>query len=456
MIDTELLLKLHQPTPRYTSYPTAPEWSPLLPGIYAERLQELSRTQSPISLYIHIPFCQSMCLFCGCSVVLNRRPENEEVYVDYLLKELDLITRYLGKGRKIVQLHFGGGTPTKLSEPLFKRLFEAICTLFSIDFSQEVAIEVDPRTVCADEGKKLRFLKELGFNRMSFGVQDTDPKVQAAVKRNQTLEMTQYTYHLAKSLGFSGINLDLIYGLPFQTITSFQKTIQDILEMRPDRIALFSYAKVPWLKAHQKAISDETLPSTKDKFHIYSQARSQLIQQGYVGIGMDHFALASDELAMSYQKKTLQRNFQGYTLRLAEEMLGIGVSSIGYIRQTYVQNFKDLSDYYAALDKEELPIHRGKVLSLDDLLRKWVIHTLMCNFELNKRTFEMKFGAQFDAYFADRLSKLASLEKDGLIVNTAEKIEVTPLGELFIRNIAVTFDAYLNDHSSHPKFSQSI
>lgn len=453
-IDPALLLKLNKPAPRYTSYPTAPEWGPLSARTYTHKLQALKATQLPLSLYFHVPFCKTMCLYCGCSVVLNRKSENEELYVDYLCKEIDLVTAHLGTGQKARQVHFGGGTPTKLSIPQFTRLYSKIQSSFAIDYSGEVAIEIDPRTVLDDEGEKLRFLRSLGFNRVSFGVQDTDSRVQEAVKRRQSLEMTQQTYEHARTLGFKGINIDLIYGLPHQTCKTFATTVEHILDMRPDRISLFSYAKVPWLKPHQKALPDSTLPSVEEKFQIYAHARHRFVQEGYVAIGMDHFSLAEDEIALAYHTKTLQRNFQGYSLKLAEDMLSFGASSIGYAQDTYVQNLKELPAYYAALDANQLPIHRGKILSAEDHLRKWVIHTLMCDFELDKRVFHQRFHTKFDIHFKDVL--LEPLESDGLIVNNHEKIVVTELGELFVRVVAMAFDAYANKPSEKPKFSLSV
>ncbi len=452
-IDPTLLSKLNKPTPRYTSYPTAPEWSPLSPQSYVERLQQLGATL-PLSLYFHIPFCKTMCLYCGCSVVLNRKEENEERYVAYLCREIDLVRRFLGQKRRVVQLHFGGGTPTKLSIPLLQQLFEAINSSFAIDEEQEISIEIDPRTVVEDDGAKLCFLRQLGFNRVSFGVQDTDPKVQKAVLRHQSLEMTQKTFKHARQLGFKGINIDLIYGLPFQTTLSFQRTLDHILEMAPDRLSLFSYAKIPWLKPHQKAIKEESLPSTEEKFSIYAQARKRLVENGYVAIGMDHFAKEHDELAHAYQNKRLQRNFQGYSLKLSETMLSFGITAIGFIDGMYVQNLKELTPYYQALDQEKLPITRGKILTAEDQLRKWVIHTLMCDFELNKTHFKRLFNLDFDHHFASASPQLSHFQKEQLLLNTPEKLSITPLGELFIRNIVTSFDAYLTP--SPTKFSNSI
>ncbi len=443
-IAPENLQKFNKPAPRYTSYPTAPNWEPLKPSVYAEKLVA---ADDPLSLYFHIPFCKTMCLYCGCSVVLNRRPENEALYVDYLCKEIDLVTQKLGSRKTVHQIHFGGGTPTKLTEPLFRRLFEKICLSFDIDFSKEIAIEIDPRTVVEDDGAKLKFLKELGFNRVSFGVQDTNEQVQEAVKRRQSYEMTKTTYEMARQLGFDGINIDLIYGLPYQTIETFHDTVAKMIAMRPDRISLFSYAKVPWLKPHQNAIKEETLPDASAKFQIYTEAREAFIQSGYVAIGMDHFALERDELSTCYHEKRLQRNFQGYAVQYAHDQIGFGVTAIGFVQNCYAQNIKKLPDYYAALDNNTLPIHLGKELSEDDKMRKWLIHTIMCRFELDKKEFEALWQRPFDF-------DVQELIDDGLIEQTADKLLVTPLGELFIRLVAMQFDAYIKPKAK--LFSQSI
>ncbi|MFZ0565081.1 MAG: oxygen-independent coproporphyrinogen III oxidase [Chlamydiales bacterium] len=442
-----------QPAPRYTSYPTAPVWGKMDAATYEEKL---ANAANPLALYFHIPFCKTMCLFCGCSVILNRKEENERRYVAYLEKEIELIRSHLTSKRVITQLHFGGGTPTKLSMALLARLFEKIEATFTLDFSKEIAIEIDPRTVAQDNGEKLKFLKQLGFNRVSFGVQDTNEKVQDAIRRRQSLEMTEKTFALARELGFKGINIDLIYGLPFQTPETFRETAIHILNMRPDRIAFFSYAKVPWLKPHQKAMKEETLPSTAQKFQIYAETRETFIKNGYVAIGMDHFALEKDSLALSFQNQTLQRNFQGYTVRLAEEMIGMGITSIGFVSGSYFQNIKKLAPYYEALDQNRLPVSLGKVLTEEDHLRKWVIHTLMCRFELDKQEFADLYHDSFDSHFKGVQSGLDRLEADGLIINSCNKIKVTPLGELQVRLVAKTFDAYLEEDSSTPKYSLSI
>lgn len=446
-IDPARLAALNSPLPRYTSYPTSPEWGPLSPDSYK---QHLLKTRGPLSLYIHIPFCRTMCLYCACSVVLNRKDEKEEQYVNYLLREIDLVTSYLPEKSVINQLHFGGGTPTQLSEPLLTRIVDHLSKRFTLDFSQEISMEIDPRTVVGDDGAKLRHLRALGFNRVSFGVQDTNPRVQAAVKRHQSLEMTRSTFLLARQLGFEEINMDLIYGLPHQTCETFRKTIDDILELGPNRVAMYSYAKVPWLKPHQKAMKDEWLPSTDEKFKIYVQARQQFLDAGYVAIGMDHFAREDDSMAKAFRAKELQRNFQGYSLKLANHQLGLGMTSTGYVSDGYFQNLKTLDTYYAAIDAGVLPILRGKVMTEDDLIRKWTIHRLMCDFELDKSHFAHQFNRDFDTYFAPAMEAIRASD----LVEDGPVLRPTLYGSLFIRNIASVFDAYLKP--TETQFSKAV
>lgn len=447
-----LLHKLDRPLPRYTSYPTAPIWESLSSETYTKKLAELS---PPFSLYFHIPFCEKMCLFCGCSVVLNRKRENEERYVAALIEEIKRAAAYLPMRPRVTQLHFGGGTPTKLDSDLFIKLFDEIQALFEIDFSEEVAIEIDPRTIEAAP-EKLSNLREIGFNRVSFGVQDIDPKVQEAILRRQSLEITRSTYHRARALGFLEVNLDLIYGLPYQTRDSFQRTIDEMIALAPDRIALFSYAKVPHLKAHQRAIAEETLPTKETKFQIYAHARQALTEAGYVAIGMDHFAKKESELTKSYLDKTLHRNFQGYTIKRASVLLGFGMSAISDLGDSFFQNHKELAPYYLALDEQKLPIARGKILSEEDLLRRAVIQSLMCRFEVDKELFFQQYKTSFDLYFEEVRGELEAFQADGLLTNTKSLLRASPLGELFIRNIAALFDGYFNKKEKAPIYSSSI
>lgn len=434
-IDPSLLAKWNRPVPRYTSYPTAPQFAPQTEELFKEKLAAFDASTKPLSLYLHIPFCKTMCLFCACSVVLNRKPEKQASYFSHLLREIELVAANFSGKRKVSQLHLGGGTPTSLTVEEFPQLIQKLQKHFTWGSEDEISIEVDPRTVHADGGVKLKLLKDLGFNRVSFGVQDLDPVVQEAIRRRQTEEMTVTTYEKARALGFEGINIDLIYGLPHQTVERFTKTIDRIIELKPDRIAFYSYAKVPWLKEHQKAIPDETLPSTEEKFRIYVTARARLMMAGYVAIGMDHFALAKDPMSKAYREGKLTRNFQGYSVQLADDMIGLGLTSIGFLENTYFQNIKDLAEYQECVASGRLATHRGFVLSEEDLIRRKAIQSLMCQFELDKRQFKGDFTGIQDS--------LDQLEKDGLIIQTKEKILPTPVGRLFIRLVASAFDAYL-------------
>lgn len=430
-VDPLLLAKWNRSVPRYTSYPTAPQFYPIEESLVQEKLASFDKTQKPLSLYFHIPFCKTMCLFCGCSVVLNRKPERQAAYLRHLLKEIELTTAHFSSKRSVSQLHLGGGTPTSLSEAEFEQLLAKINTHFLFTPDAEISIEIDPRTVYADQGRKLTALKRLGFNRISFGVQDLDPIVQEAIHRRQTEEMTLSTYYKARELGFTGINIDLIYGLPHQTVDRFIKTAEKLLAAQPDRIAFYSYAKIPWLKSHQKAIPDETLPSTEEKFRIYIEARARFMQGGYTAIGMDHFALPSDSIAKAYHAKTLTRNFQGYAVQLAGDMIGFGLTAIGFIENTYLQNLKELEPYQNAIAQNHLPIHRGYVLKEEDMIRREAIQLLMCHFELDKK----RYG---------HLANVNPLKEEGLLEETESKLVATPTGRLFIRNIASAFDAYFN------------
>ena len=434
-ISSALLTKWNRSVPRYTSYPTAPQFIALDEDVARQRLCSFDQSGKSLSLYIHINFCKYMCLFCCCSVVLNRSAEKQADYLELLLKEIALLPFTTKK--TVTQLHFGGGTPTSLTEAELTRLMQALRQRFTL--SDEVAIEVDPRTVFADKGHKLEVLRSLGFNRISFGVQDLDPKVQEAVKRRQSEEMTVTTYHHARKLGFQGINIDLIYGLPLQTVESFKQTALKLAELKPDRISFFSYAKIPWIKSHQKAIRDEDLPSDEEKFQIYIEARQIFIAAGYVPIGMDHFALKTDSLAIAFREGTLYRNFQGYAVQKAEDLLGLGVTSIGFIDGAYLQNAKTIEDYGSRLTQDRLPTFRGFVLQEEDQLRHWVIQALMCNLRVDKQEFARRFGKSFDMHFA----KERALSEPELTEEDEWEFRATATGRLFARLVAAPFDQYL-------------
>lgn len=441
-IDPLWLAKWDLPVPRYTSYPTVPQFKDVDSSFLLSPLEALKHAKSPLSLYIHIPFCRSMCLFCACSVILNRNADRAQAYFESLLLEIDRIAFNLGLRQRVCQLHLGGGTPTSLTEQQLEQLIERLQSRFVFEPTAELSIEVDPRTVYEDQGQKLSFLRKLGFNRVSFGVQDLDPLVQKSIKRHQSETMTVDTFEKARACGFEGINLDLIYGLPYQTPERFQTTAQKILQLKPDRIAFYSYAKVPWLKAHQKAIQDETLPSTYDKFSIYTQTRKCFMEGGYRPIGMDHFSLEEDSLTKAYQEKRLTRNFQGYSIQFTENMIGLGVTAIGYIAGTFYQNVKDLAKYQNALSHGVLPVMKGLSLTEEDRRRQFVIQSLMCHFELDKHQFFEKFHVSFDAYFANEKKGIDELSREGFLEDKLSELKVTPLGRLFIRVVASLFDAY--------------
>jgi len=446
LLDPKWLMRMNRAVPRYTSYPTAPQFRPVEERIYQDHLQKASN--KPLSIYIHLPFCRTMCLFCGCSTVLNRKPERQTAYLESLFREIELAAIHL-QNPIVSQLHLGGGTPTSLSGIEFEALMEKLQDHFSFAPDAELSIEIDPRTVYADEGEKLALLKRLGFNRVSFGVQDLDPKVQEAVKRRQTEEMSQKTFERARELGFQGINIDLIYGLPFQTVLSFAKTVEAISSWKPDRVALFSYAKVPWLKKHQNAIAEHTLPTTEEKFSIYIKAREIFLERGYMAIGMDHFSLKTDSLSVGFSEGRLYRNFQGYSLSLAENMIGFGMSSIGFLEGAYFQNHKELESYQARLKENRLPAALGLVLSPEDQLRRWVIQELMCRFQVDKKVCETLFSIDFDDHF--RRAPLEPLKNQCLLEETENSLIATPLGCLMIRLIASAFDAYLAEQSRYSK-----
>lgn len=454
-LDFKFLEGLHQPAPRYTSYPTILEWEDSDAQPAYEAFHLLQQDHHPLSLYFHIPFCQSMCLYCGCAVVLNRREDIVEQYIDTLIQEMELIHALLGK-RKVSRIHFGGGTPSRLSRKLFEKLFSAIQRLFNLTETQEIAIEFDPRSLRNDEDKP-QFLQSLGFNRVSLGIQDTNPAVQEAVRRRQSYQESLQAYEKFRQLGFDSINIDLIYGLPKQTKATFAQTVSDIIQMRPDRLALFSFAFVPWAKPHQNAIRQSPLPSMEEKFAIYSHARHTLTKAGYQAIGLDHFSLPEDPLSIAFKNKTLIRNFQGYSLPPEEDLVGLGITATSFIRGTYLQNTKTLESYHEKITSGALATSKSKVLSEDDKIRKWVIHKLMCTFNVSKEEFYDLHGYHFDTYFSDSQERILSMVSTGLLQNSSSSITVTPLGELFVRVIATAFDYYfLRSLSSTPKFSRSI
>jgi oxygen-independent coproporphyrinogen-3 oxidase len=456
-IDLALLKKYDRPGPRYTSYPTAPLFSPTFtPKEYREALSDTNRPGSApdLSLYFHFPFCDTLCYFCGCTMLVTRDRGRIEEYNRYLKREIDMLASLVADGRHVVQLHWGGGTPTHLSPEQIRDISSYIRDRFEIAPDSECSVELDPREMTRDH---VAALAEAGFTRMSMGVQDFNERVQQSVNRVQPEAMTRQVLDWARELGFTSVNIDLIYGLPFQTVDTFRETIERILPFQADRIAVFNYAHVPWLKPHQKLILPENLPTPEQKLDILKMTIESLASSGYEYIGMDHFAKPTDELARAQKEKTLYRNFQGYSTRSGADLYGIGMSSIGHFGRVYAQNMKTLPEYYKALDASEFATHVGYTMTDDDVLRKHVIMRLMCDLELDLRAVERSFGIVFGEYFKGALDQLKPLEEDGLVHVSDDMISIVGAGRLLLRNIAMPFDAYLEGMTRNkPIFSRTV
>ena len=451
--DINLIKKYDKPAPRYTSYPTAAEFSEEVnDDIFKNKILESNERKSPLSLYFHIPFCESACHFCACNVIISKRKEVVEPYLEYLFRDIERTSSLIDKDRKVVQYHWGGGTPNYMNKEQMKSLFEKTKEHFDFDKDAEISIEIDPRFI---DREGVFFLRELGFNRLSFGIQDFNPKVQEAVNRIQPEEMIFNVMKWAREAGFESVNIDLIYGLPYQTLETFTDTIEKTIKLNPDRIAVFNFAYVPWLKPLQRNIIEEALPPAQVKLDILKMTIEKLTDAGYVFIGMDHFAKPDDELAVAQRERTLHRNFQGYTTKAGAELFGFGATSISMLYDIYAQNYKKIRDYYQAIDAGRLPTARGVLLNEDDIIRRDVIMKLMCHFRLVKGEIEEAHGIDFDEYFRQEMEELKQLEDDGLIRIYPDRIDVTPAGRLLIRNIAVTFDIYTKAKKEQ-KFSKAI
>ncbi|MBT3342445.1 MAG: oxygen-independent coproporphyrinogen III oxidase [Gemmatimonadetes bacterium] len=454
-VDGELLARYDRPGPRYTSYPTAVEFSDeFTTAHYVRCLNELP-ADDEISLYVHVPFCEHRCHFCGCHVIATRHGEVAAKYLEYLEKEIALVAAQLEHRPKVVQYHWGGGTPTYLTPEQMRHLQRSVESHFDIQPGAEVAIEVDPRVTTTQH---IDTLLELGFNRISMGVQDFDPAVQEAIGRHQTKEEASQLYAYCREKGITSINIDLIYGLPGQTPESFQRTLDAVNELRPDRLAVYSYAHVPWKVGNQKRIDETLLPQRDDKFALLASAIRAFSEAGYDMLGMDHFALPEDELAKALGGRRLHRNFMGYTVQRSPTMLGLGISAIGEASGAYIQNQKKLSTYYADIDAGRLPVERGYATSDDDKLRKHVILELMCNLYLDIADVQSRFGINFAETFATELSELRDGPvQDGFVSITDEAIEVLPRGQLFVRNVCMPFDRYLREKvRNKPTFSRTV
>ena len=461
VLDTALINKYNASGPRYTSYPTADRFHA---GITAEQYVNALRTRfhehtarpKPLSLYVHIPFCNTLCYYCACNKIITKDRSRSAKYIDYVGREIDIVGKLVDgdvAGHVVEQLHLGGGTPTFLSHAEMTKLMGMLRATFKFSPGAEISIEVDPRKVSAET---VAFLGQLGFNRISVGIQDFDPIVQAAVNRIQTEAETMTVIEAARANGFVSVNADLIYGLPRQTVTGFAQTLDKVIAAAPDRIALYSYAHVPHLFKPQRSIDIETLPPAETKLAILALAIDKLGAAGYLYIGMDHFAKPGDELAIAQAERKLHRNFQGYSTKPDCDMLAFGVSAIGKVGASYVANVKTLDEYYKHLDAGRLPVMRGVKLDADDLMRRDVIQKLMCNFELNFAAASHEYGVRFEEYFAPDLAALKPLAADGLVELDDESVKVTPRGRLLVRTVAMQFDKYLREATVTAKYSKVI
>lgn len=452
-VDLDLVKKYNVPGPRYTSYPPATRFTDdTTKEILLEKIQENNKTSRPLSLYFHLPFCRSLCWFCGCTTVITKKQGVSASYLHHLQKELEWMARRVNPNRKVVQLHFGGGTPTFLLPDEIRELGQMIQSMFSVSDALEASVEIDPRWLTEDH---IAALREAGFNRASVGVQDHNPEVQRAIHRIQPYEETKRVIDWIRSTGFKSLNIDLIYGLPLQTPTSFQKTLDEVLELNPDRFAIFNYAHVPWIKPAQKTLKEEKRPSAEVKLEMLKLTIEKLTAADFDYIGMDHFARNDDELTLAQRNKTLQRNFQGYSTCGDADIYGFGMSSISQTPDIYWQNLKELPSYSAALEAGDWPVAKGYVLTDEDKIRRDTIMRLMCDLSLDFAELSDLIKVDFEEHFARELESLSDMRADGLISMNSKGIEVTETGRLLIRNIAMRFDAYVEGEKER-RYSKTI
>ena len=459
VLSEALLRRFDVAGPRYTSYPTADRFvEAFVADDYRRALAQRAEgatigADPPLSLYVHVPFCESICYYCACNKVITRHHERAAEYLEALEREIALHTAVLGSGQPVSQLHLGGGTPTFLNDAELERLMTSIRRNFALVAGAETSIEVDPRTV---SGERLAFLAKLGFNRLSFGVQDFDPQVQKAVNRIQPFDSVRELVERARTIGFESINIDLIYGLPKQTPASFRRTVEQVNSLRPDRIALYAYAHLPQRFKPQRRIDEAALPAPDARVGMLGAAMQGFLAQGYVHIGMDHFALPDDALAVAKRRGRLHRNFQGYSTQPDCDLIGLGVSAIGRMGATYSQNAKTLPEYYDALRRGRLPIVRGLALSRDDLVRRTVIMALMCQGRVEFESIELAHQIDMREYFAAEFEQLAALEEQGLVELEPGAIQATPAGWYFVRAVAMLFDRHLQTDRMRERFSRII
>jgi len=456
VIDPVLIRRYDVSGPRYTSYPTADRFVEAFGETELRQWlakRNIGGISQPLSVYVHLPFCDTLCYYCACNKVVTRDHAKSAKYIQYLERELALVAPVLGADSVICQLHWGGGTPTFLSDDELRRLMAALNARFARSLDFECSIEVDPRRVAPG---RMQLLAQLGFNRVSIGVQDFDAAVQHAVHRQQSEAVTRRVIEEARAAGFRSVNLDLIYGLPKQTLDSFDATLDKVIALGPDRVALYSYAHLPHLFPPQRRIAPAELPSAEAKLQILTLAIGRLTRAGFFYIGMDHFARADDELALAQSRGRLQRNFQGYSTHPECDLLGFGVSAIGRVGPTYYQNRKRLDEYYAALDAGRLPVARGIELTNDDLVRRAVIQALICHFRVSIESIEDAYLVDFESTFAAELADLRRLERDGLVEVGPDWIAVTPRGRLLVRAVCMVFDRYLRERTTRAAYSKVI
>lgn len=456
LLTADLLSKFDTPGPRYTSYPTADRFASSFDAASTLRVFSdirQSRPQAPLSLYVHIPFCESICYYCACNKVITKHHERSADYLDALETELGLVAESLGTGRPVSQLHFGGGSPTFLSDDELTRVMASLGGVFRLTPDSEVSIEVDPRTVTP---ARLAHFRGLGFNRLSFGVQDFDPDVQKAVHRDQSFDLVQALMRSARDLGFGSINADLIYGLPKQTPQSFARTVRQMGDLRPDRIALYAYAHLPERFKPQRRILEADLPTPAQRVAMLGGAIDGFLSRDYCYIGMDHFALPTDSLAEARREARLHRNFQGYSTQPDCDLVALGVSAIGHVGAAYYQNAKTLPEYYESLAQRRLPVVRGHASSADDLVRRYVIMALMCQGRVDFDTVESTHGVSVPDYFGPELAQLRALAQSGLVDLQERAVQVTASGWFFVRAVAMVFDRYLQHGQELQRFSRVI
>ncbi len=456
LFDLDLISKYDQSGPRYTSYPTAVQFDE---GFgeeeYKQILQQSNESGSPLSLYFHIPFCDTICFYCACNKVATKDRSMAAGYLARVYEEMRMQSALIDDSRVVTQLHWGGGTPTFISHDEMRELVAKTSEYFTLldDDSGEYSIEIDPREA---QGDTIKLLRELGFNRMSLGVQDFDPRVQKAVNRIQTKNETLSVLQSARDEGFRSISIDLIYGLPFQSAESFSQTLDEILEVDPDRLSVFNYAHLPTRFMPQRRINEDELPPPQEKLDILQMTIEKLSNAGYVYVGMDHFAKPGDELVLAQEEGTLYRNFQGYSTHADCDLIGLGATSIGMVGPSYAQNMRTLDEYYQRIDSGRLAVFKGIELNKDDMIRRDVITQLICNFSLTMADIDRKWEIDFTNYFSSELENFKQMQEDGLVEITDNSIHVQPKGRLLIRNICMQFDAYLNSQAARGSFSKVI